>query len=223
MKLRRFSISAQRVCSAPSMLPMPQRRTTVNTMEHRRPVSDMMNFAEAMSSNSRSELCTLSGVERSMAPSAETRPRKVRNRPTVTNRPGTARQKPEPKPRSSALKKTAGRTELRRMIAPSSSCSTSVSRYLSQAVAICLRAPRLELAVVDDGGGDAVLVETGRGQGVLGIRERIGALGGTLNINSVPGGVSIEATIPCESNADQPSSRTDPTAERDLASLGLAA
>ena len=90
-------------------------------------------------------------------------------------------------------------------------------------VRIVRTADRIELAVVDDGGGDAVLVETGRGQGVLGIRERIGALGGTLNINSVPGGVSIEATIPCESNADQPSSRTDPTAERDLASLGLAA
>lgn len=82
---------------------------------------------------------------------------------------------------------------------------------------------RIELVVVDDGGGDAVLVETGRGHGVLGIRERVGALGGTLNINSAPGGVSIEATIPCEYNADQPPSRTDQTADRDLALMEFAA
>ncbi|MCJ2033843.1 histidine kinase [Methylobacterium sp. J-068] len=82
---------------------------------------------------------------------------------------------------------------------------------------------RVMLGVVDDGGGDAVLVETGRGQGVLGIRERIGALGGDLSIGPAPGGVRIEATIPCEFEADQPPIRSDGTTGSDVAWRDLAA
>ncbi|MCJ2044812.1 histidine kinase [Methylobacterium sp. J-078] len=60
------------------------------------------------------------------------------------------------------------------------------------------------LRVVDDGGGDAGLVEAGSGQGVLGIRERVGALGGTLSIETALGGIRIAATIPCSPSADPP-------------------
>lgn len=61
---------------------------------------------------------------------------------------------------------------------------------------------RVILGVADDGGGDARHVETGRGHGVLGIRERIGALGGTLTISAAHGGVRIDATIPCPIEGD---------------------
>ncbi|MCJ2128010.1 histidine kinase [Methylobacterium sp. E-045] len=79
------------------------------------------------------------------------------------------------------------------------------------------------LGVVDDGGGDAVLVETGSGQGVLGIRERIAALGGTLTIAPADGGVRIEATIPCPNEATQPTVRTEWTTLPDLKFKGIAA
>jgi two-component system sensor histidine kinase UhpB len=34
------------------------------------------------------------------------------------------------------------------------------------------------------------------GRGLTGMRERILALGGTLNVNSVDGGVTVEALVP---------------------------
>ncbi|MHC2086153.1 HAMP domain-containing sensor histidine kinase [Methylobacterium sp. CM6244] len=79
------------------------------------------------------------------------------------------------------------------------------------------------LGIVDDGGGDAALVETGSGHGVLGIRERIGALGGTLAIVPAQGGVRIEATIPCPSEADPSSPPNDRKIPPEMKLEGLAA
>lgn len=52
------------------------------------------------------------------------------------------------------------------------------------------------LVVEDDGGGNPAQVASGTGFGILGIRERIGALGGSLSIGSTAGGVRIAALIP---------------------------
>ncbi|QJP13073.1 ATPase [Starkeya sp. ORNL1] len=52
------------------------------------------------------------------------------------------------------------------------------------------------LVVDDNGGGDPDLVGAGSGFGILGIRERIGALGGTLSIGRSAGGVRIAALVP---------------------------
>jgi signal transduction histidine kinase len=53
------------------------------------------------------------------------------------------------------------------------------------------------LAVDDDGGGDPERVRGGAGFGILGIRERVDALGGTLAIGSSGvGGVRVAALIP---------------------------
>ena len=54
----------------------------------------------------------------------------------------------------------------------------------------------IALAVEDDGGGDAGLLDHSPGNGMLGIRERIAALGGSLFIGRTPAGVRIAAVIP---------------------------
>ncbi|MDQ3880714.1 MAG: hypothetical protein M3295_06555 [Chloroflexota bacterium] len=52
----------------------------------------------------------------------------------------------------------------------------------------------LLLSVRDDGIGGA---DPGRGSGLLGLRDRLEALGGSLEINNKPGeGTSIAATLP---------------------------
>ena len=52
----------------------------------------------------------------------------------------------------------------------------------------------LLLSVCDDGIGGA---DPGRGSGLVGLRDRVEALGGSLEINSKPGeGTSIAATLP---------------------------
>ena len=52
------------------------------------------------------------------------------------------------------------------------------------------------LTVDDDGGGDPARVVTAAGFGLLGIRERIEALGGALTIGPAAGGVRVSALIP---------------------------
>ena len=52
------------------------------------------------------------------------------------------------------------------------------------------------LTVDDDGGGDPARVTTAAGFGILGIRERIEALGGALTIGPAAGGVRVSALIP---------------------------
>jgi len=57
------------------------------------------------------------------------------------------------------------------------------------------------LTVDDDGGGDPARVTTAAGFGLLGIRERIEALGGALTIGASAGGVRVSALIPVAAQA----------------------
>ena len=53
----------------------------------------------------------------------------------------------------------------------------------------------LEVEVVDDGVGGA---DAGRGSGILGLRDRAAAVGGTLTVDSPPGGgTRVKAELPC--------------------------
>jgi signal transduction histidine kinase len=53
----------------------------------------------------------------------------------------------------------------------------------------------LRIDVTDDGSGGA---DIGAGSGLLGLRDRVTALGGTLSVRSAPGrGTSVSAAIPC--------------------------
>ena len=52
------------------------------------------------------------------------------------------------------------------------------------------------LSVEDDGGGEPARLAAGAGHGLLGIRERIAALGGSLEIGRAARGIEIAATIP---------------------------
>jgi two-component system sensor histidine kinase UhpB len=54
----------------------------------------------------------------------------------------------------------------------------------------------VSLIVEDNGGGDIAGIEEGEGHGILGIRERIAALGGRLSIGNAASGIRIAATIP---------------------------
>jgi two-component system, NarL family, sensor histidine kinase UhpB len=57
-------------------------------------------------------------------------------------------------------------------------------------------ADSVALSVEDDGGGDAGRIGTASGHGILGMRERIAALGGSLSISDAGRGVKVAATIP---------------------------
>jgi signal transduction histidine kinase len=52
------------------------------------------------------------------------------------------------------------------------------------------------LSVEDDGGGDASRISAASGHGILGIRERVAALGGSLSIAGAAKGVRVAAMIP---------------------------
>jgi signal transduction histidine kinase len=52
------------------------------------------------------------------------------------------------------------------------------------------------VSVEDDGGGDAAQAHTASGHGILGIRERIAALGGSLSIAPAAHGIRVAAVIP---------------------------
>ncbi|MDB5616059.1 histidine kinase [Tardiphaga sp.] len=54
----------------------------------------------------------------------------------------------------------------------------------------------IAVSVEDDGGGDATLISAASGHGILGIRERIAALGGSLSIAAAARGVRVAAVIP---------------------------
>jgi len=54
----------------------------------------------------------------------------------------------------------------------------------------------IALTIEDDGGGDAARINRGQGHGILGIRERIAALGGNLSIERGKRGVRVSAIIP---------------------------
>lgn len=54
----------------------------------------------------------------------------------------------------------------------------------------------VELSVEDDGGGDPADLHTRMGHGILGIRERLAALGGKFMADAAPRGVWVSALIP---------------------------
>jgi signal transduction histidine kinase len=54
----------------------------------------------------------------------------------------------------------------------------------------------IALTVEDDGGGDAARINRKQGHGILGMRERIAALGGSLSIEKAKRGVRVSAIIP---------------------------
>jgi signal transduction histidine kinase len=60
------------------------------------------------------------------------------------------------------------------------------------------------LTVEDDGGGDATRINAASGHGILGIRERIAALGGSLSIGRAARGVRVAAIIPLVSPRPEP-------------------
>ncbi|MET0705622.1 MAG: histidine kinase, partial [Tardiphaga sp.] len=57
-------------------------------------------------------------------------------------------------------------------------------------------ADTVAVSVEDDGGGDATTINAASGHGILGIRERIAALGGSLSIAAAAHGVRVAAVIP---------------------------
>ena len=63
-----------------------------------------------------------------------------------------------------------------------------------------LRDGAIRLEITDDGTGGA---DTSKGTGLLGLRDRAEAEGGTLDVNSPPGrGTVITATLPLASELD---------------------
>lgn len=57
-------------------------------------------------------------------------------------------------------------------------------------------ASQLALTIEDDGGGDANRIQTSSGHGIIGIRERLAALGGALSIGNARHGIRITAIVP---------------------------
>lgn len=63
------------------------------------------------------------------------------------------------------------------------------------------RNPHIALTIEDDGGGDISRMHTTLGHGILGIRERLAGLGGSLSIANASRGVRIFATVPLSDDA----------------------
>ena len=81
-------------------------------------------------------------------------------------------------------------------------CLTNATRHgVPHHIRLVVEAPAagvemVALSVEDDGGGDPETVAAGSGHGLLGIRERIAALGGSLAIGRAAGGLRVAATLP---------------------------
>ena len=83
---------------------------------------------------------------------------------------------------------------------------TNVARHADASeVAVVLRQKdgQLSLSICDNGGGfDSALIRAQPGFGLMGMRERMLALGGTLHIDSRPGaGTTVVIQLPMEGNA----------------------
>jgi signal transduction histidine kinase len=66
-------------------------------------------------------------------------------------------------------------------------------------VEVDLQGPVLRVAVRDDGVGGA---DPGRGSGLLGLKDRTEAIGGTISVESTPGeGTSLTAELPLDQPA----------------------
>jgi two-component system, NarL family, sensor histidine kinase UhpB len=68
----------------------------------------------------------------------------------------------------------------------------------------------IAFSVEDNGGGDAAVLDRSPGNGILGIRERIAALGGSLFIGRTAAGVRIAAAIPVQPAGDLCAAGADP-------------
>ena len=56
--------------------------------------------------------------------------------------------------------------------------------------------PGVHVTVEDEGGGDPAAVDAGAGHGILGMRERLAALGGSLSVARAERGLRVAAVIP---------------------------
>jgi signal transduction histidine kinase len=79
---------------------------------------------------------------------------------------------------------------------------TNVSRHAGQAMAtvqIAYGERDLTVQVDDDGNGTALHAKPGAGKGILGMRERVAALGGELEAGPLPeGGFRVRARLPMD-------------------------
>ncbi len=64
----------------------------------------------------------------------------------------------------------------------------------SASVSICRHGGEARVQITDDGQGGATMTH---GSGLQGLDDRVAAAGGTLTIDSGPGGTTLEACIPC--------------------------
>lgn len=88
-------------------------------------------------------------------------------------------------------------------------CVTNAARHGAPTeIAVTLRRDRpdgaVRLTVTDDGGGAAGQIGASPGNGILGIRERLAAFGGSLSIRETPSGVRVEAMLPDAGAAHRP-------------------
>ena len=78
---------------------------------------------------------------------------------------------------------------------------TTVVRHAAPAycrVEVDARGGEVRIEVTDDGPGHRVLPATGAGHGLIGMRERVAAFGGTLTAGPRPGGgFEVLARLPC--------------------------
>ncbi|MFD7652458.1 sensor histidine kinase [Actinosynnema sp. NPDC059797] len=84
---------------------------------------------------------------------------------------------------------------------------TNAVRYAPDATAVVVGFRRgervLEVTVTDDGSGGADRPPQGAGEGLRGMAERVGALGGTLEAGPTAGGFAVRAVLPWEVRGDQ--------------------
>jgi two-component system sensor histidine kinase UhpB len=64
--------------------------------------------------------------------------------------------------------------------------------------------------------GSGLLRDHKLGHGLVGMRERVMALGGTVTVASTDGGVTVEALVPCDERvlSDTPVDQRDPAQQR---------
>lgn len=82
-------------------------------------------------------------------------------------------------------------------------CLNNAARHGSPrqvALNVAQDAQAVAVTVVDDGGGRAARIGRPGGHGILGLRERLAALGGTLSIDDAMGGIRVAAVIPLAAN-----------------------
>ncbi len=66
------------------------------------------------------------------------------------------------------------------------------------------------MSVEDDGGGSSAQLQAAPGYGILGIRERVAALGGSLSIDQAGRGVRVAALIPLLASHTEPAAALQP-------------